>query len=102
MFRAIVGTALVLFLILTAVAMWHHGYIGLFTFQFSTYAGMQVLIDLIIALSLFMLWMWADARRAGRNPWPWLLATCVSGSIAPLLYVLIHKANPARIPKRED
>jgi hypothetical protein len=42
-------------------------YIGLFTYQLSTYAGMQILTDLVIALSLFMLWMSADARRAGRS-----------------------------------
>ena len=96
MMKLLVGTVLVLFLGLTAVALWHHGYVGLFTFQFSTYAGMQVLADLVIALSLFLLWLWHDARQAGRNPWPWVVGTCLTGSIAPLLYVLMFKTKPLK------
>jgi len=89
----IAGLVLLLFSGLTAVALWHHGYVGLFAFQLSTYAGIQVLTDLVIALGLFLLWLWQDAKQAGRNPWPWILGTCVTGSIAPLLYVLLFKLN---------
>ncbi|WP_223789445.1 hypothetical protein [Marinicella meishanensis] len=56
MFRFITVMVLLLFLGLTAVAVWQHGYVGLFTFQLSSYAGMQVLADLVIALGLFLLW----------------------------------------------
>jgi len=27
-----------------------------------------------------------DAKAQGRNPWPWVIGTLFTGSIAPLLY----------------
>lgn len=81
---------------LTAMALAHHGYIGIFTQQFQTWAGMQVLADLVIALTLVMMWMWRDARATGRNVWPWFFATLALGSFGPLLYLLTRKAPSAR------
>lgn len=85
-------TALLLVLVpfsaLSAVALWQHGYVGIFLFQFQSWAGAQVLADLVIALGLFIVWMWRDARRTGRNPWPWLVLTLLAGSFGPLLYLL--------------
>jgi hypothetical protein len=81
---------------LTAMALAHHGYIGIFEQQFQTWAGMQVLADLVIALTLVMMWMWRDARATGRNVWPWLVATLALGSFGPLLYLLTRKAAPSR------
>ena len=46
---------------------------------------------LVIALGLFLVWMWRDAKAAGRNPWPWLVLTLVAGSIGPLIYLLGRK-----------
>jgi hypothetical protein len=76
------------FLILSVAALWKHGYWGLIAPQLESLAGLQILADLVIALSLFISWMWRDARRTGRNPWPWFVATLVGGSIGALLYLL--------------
>lgn len=46
----------------------------------------QVTIDLVIALSFVAVWMHRDATSNGRNPWPWIAATCCLGSIGPLAY----------------
>lgn len=73
---------------LTLVALWQHGYWGIIEPHFQTFGAAQVLADLVIALSLFLVWMWRDARETGRNPWPWLALTLVAGSIGPLLYLL--------------
>jgi hypothetical protein len=81
---------------LTAVALAHHGYFGIFALHFKTWAGMQVLTDLVIALALVMVWMWHDARATGRNVWPWIVATLALGSFGPLLYLLTRKPEPAR------
>jgi len=84
---------LIAFLALTAIAAWQHGYLGVFAYQFQNLAGIQVLVDLVIALSLFLVWMWQDAKAAGRNPWPWLLLTLATGSIGALVYLLVYKSD---------
>ncbi len=73
---------------LSAVAVAQHGVVGIFAWQLQNTAGLQVLADLVIALSLFMAWMWRDAQALGRRFWPWLLLTLVAGSFGPLLYLL--------------
>jgi hypothetical protein len=87
------------FAVLSAYAMMQHGYIGLFTNQFTNSAGWQVLADLVIVCLLAMVWMVADARRSGRVVWPYLVATLLTGSFGPLAYLLIGLLGaPARRP----
>ena len=86
--RGVLILVLGAFGVLSAIAVWQHGYIGLFTHQLASTAGLQVLADLCIALLLVLSWLWTDARRSGRNPWPWVLLTLAAGSFGPLLYLL--------------
>ena len=72
------------------------GYIGLFMSPLQSLVGMQIFIDLVIALSLVMVWLWRDAQTTGRNAWPWLLATLTLGSFGPLLYLLTKKPSATR------
>ncbi len=76
------------FSVLSALALWHHGYWGIIAPHFQTFGAGQVLADLVIALSLAMVWMWRDASASGRNPWPWIVLTLVAGSFGPLIYLL--------------
>ena len=94
--RTLIAITLILFGALTAVALWQHGYWGIFAPHFKSFGGAQVLTDLVIALSLFLAWMWRDAKATGRNPWPWLILTLLSGSFGPLLYLLTRKSTEAR------
>ncbi|MBK8018852.1 MAG: DUF2834 domain-containing protein [Betaproteobacteria bacterium] len=87
---ALAATAL-LFGALSAVALWQHGYVAIFAMQFQNAATAQVLADLVIALSLVMIWLWQDARTRGRNPGPWIVATALLGSFGPLGYLLTRK-----------
>jgi uncharacterized membrane protein YfcA len=87
---AIILTA---FSVLSALALWHHGYWGILAPHFQSFGGAQVLVDLVIALSLVMVWIWRNARETGRNPWPWIALTLVAGSIGPLIYLLSRKAS---------
>jgi len=73
---------------LSATALADVGYLGILLPHFQSSGGLQVLVDLVIALTLVMVWMVADARRSGRNPWPWVLLTLVAGSFGPLGYLL--------------
>jgi hypothetical protein len=92
--RILLIVILLAFSALTVLALIHHGVTGIFSHQFVNLAGMQVFLDLVIALALFLVWMWRDARAAGRNPWPWLLLTLVVGSIGPLIYLILYPQKP--------
>ena len=86
--RALILIVLLLFGILTAAALWHHGFWGIIEPHFQSFGAGQVFADLVIALTLAMVWIWRDARSQGRNPWPWIAATLTMGSFGPLLYLL--------------
>jgi len=91
MSRTILTATLVAFSALTAMALWRHGYWGIIQPQFESFGTAQVLADLVIALTLAMVWMWQDAKRAGRNVWPWIALTLAAGAFGPLLYLLTRK-----------
>ena len=90
--RVLLIITLLAFGALSTVAMWQHGYWGILAPHFQSFGAGQVLADLVIALTLVMLWMWQDAKASGRNVWPWLLFTLVAGSFGPLLYLLTRPA----------
>lgn len=89
--RSLIIATLVPFSILSALALWHHGYWGIIEPHFRSFGAAQVFVDLVIALVLVLVWLWRDARACGRNPWPWVLLTLVAGSFGPLLYLLVRK-----------
>lgn len=91
--RPLLVIVLVPFTLLTAVALWEHGYLGIVLPHFQAWNAGQVFADLVIALGLIMIWMYRDARRLGRSPWPWIVATAALGSFGPLFYLLTRKDN---------
>ena len=91
MSRSILILVLIPFSVLSAVALWQVGYWGLVEPHFKTYGAGQVLADLVIAISLAMVWIWHDAKATGRNAWPWIALSLVAGSFGPLLYLLTQK-----------
>lgn len=52
--------------------------------------GQQVFADLVIALTLFLVWMVPDARRHGLPAWPFVLVTLALGSIGALSYLVVR------------
>lgn len=91
--RSLIAIVLLPFGILSAVALWQHGYWGILAPHFQSTGEAQVLADLIIALSLVLVWLWRDAQATGRNPWPWIIATLVTGSFGPLTYILTRPSD---------
>jgi hypothetical protein len=93
--RSLLTIALILFGALSAVALWQHGYWGILAPHFQSFGAGQVLADLVIALTLAVVWMWRDAKATGRNIWPWIIVTLVAGSFGPLIYLLTSKRKAA-------
>jgi len=89
--RTLILITLALFGALSAIAMKQFGYLGIFMSPLENMASLQIFADLLIALTLVMIWMWRDAKASGRNIWPWIVATLTTGSFGPLLYLLTRK-----------
>ena len=79
---------LVLIVFVSWKALDERGYLGILGLAFSTWAGSQVFLDLVIALSIASLWIYQDARRTGRKWIPWVFASIFLGSIPLLFYIL--------------
>jgi len=86
--RTLAIAILIPFTLLTLYAVSQVGFIGIFEYHLHSPAGWQVIADLVIALVLLLTWLVPEARKAGRNPWPWVVATLLLGSIGPLLYLV--------------
>lgn len=84
---------LIPFTVLSAYALWDVGYIGIWDYQRHSSAGLQVIVDLVIAMVLILVWLVPDARKAGKNPWPWVVLTVVTGSFGPLIYLIFRKSS---------
>ena len=56
--------------------------------------GIQIFFDLVLSLALVCAFVWRDARTRGANPWPWIVATLFTGSIAPLTYFALRPGEP--------
>jgi hypothetical protein len=97
--RTLLLVTLVLFGALTAAALWQHGYWGIFEPHLRSFGGAQVFVDLLIALALVLVWMWHDAKAAGRSIWPWIVLTLAAGSFGPLLYLLTRKRGRSQAPR---
>ena len=90
--RALIVITLILFGALSTVAINQHGFVGIFMSPMQSLASTQIFFDLVISLTLVMIWMWHDAKANGRNIWPWLIATLAVGSFGPLVYLLTRKS----------
>ena len=88
--RTLILIVLILFGILTAVAIWTEGIVGIFATAVRSWGSLQIFIDLAIALTLILVWMYRDMKAKGRNPWPWVIATLAVGAFAPLVYLLVR------------
>jgi hypothetical protein len=101
---AVTAVAAIVLIAFTGFSAWvtyEEGYFGFLTLARRERWGMQVLLDLCIAACFALGWLRADARRRGINPWPFLLATIPSGSIAILTYTVLRgplTRNRTQIP----
>jgi hypothetical protein len=87
---ALIGV-IALFGTLSAVALKDVGYLGILAPHFQSWGAAQVLADLVILAGLGCLWMIADARSRGINPWPFVAVTLVGGSFGVLFYLVLRE-----------
>lgn len=64
--------------------------------------GVVATTDLLIALSLGVVWMWREARLKRAAPLPYALLTLATGSLGLLLYLIRHDAATASCGERGD
>src|SRR5262245_6775968 len=88
--RIAIGLVLFAFADLNAYVLWHYGYMGFWEAVTANAATIATVVDLTIALSFVLVWMWRDARRRGITLVPYVALTALLGSIGPLLYLVIH------------
>lgn len=98
--RTLAIVLLVPFTLLTLYAVMHSGYDGIIAHALDGPAGWQIFADLVVALVLVLVWLLADARRTGRNPWPWVIVTLLLGSFGPLLYLAVG-GTTSRLAERD-
>lgn len=82
-----------LFGVLSAMALMDVGYLGIIVPHFQSLGAGQVLADLVILALLSCIWMVADGRARGINPWPFVLVTLVAGSFGILFYLVLREVR---------
>jgi RsiW-degrading membrane proteinase PrsW (M82 family) len=90
--RLIIISVLILFGVLSVVAVWQEGVINIFSAIPRSLGSVQIFVDLVIACTLINVWIWRDAKEKGRNPWLWIIGTYLVGSFSPLVYLLVRPA----------
>lgn len=81
---------LVAFTVYTLGVVAERGYTGFLELAVAEPWGGQMFVDLVIALTLFLVWMVRDARERGIAAWPYALLVLTTGSIGALAY-LVHR-----------
>jgi hypothetical protein len=89
----ILVAALLAFTAYSLVVVAGHGYTGFLTLAAREPWAMQMLIDLVIALGLFLIWAYRDARARGLPYWPFAAITLVLGSIGALAYLVVREVK---------
>lgn len=88
--KLIAGFFFLDFAALNVAALWFEGFAGMS----EAVAGanlwtLVIAVDLVIALGMVLTWLWRDAKRNDRNPIGYTVLTLATGSLGPLLYIML-------------
>lgn len=86
--RFLLIDVLACFAAFTGWVIFEHGLVGLFESTLASPANLQVALDLVIALGLFVVWMFRDARERGLSPYLYAILIFATGSIGALVYLI--------------
>ena len=81
---------------LTAYATYQYGVVGIVEVITANAVTVTLFVDLVIALSLVLSWMWQDARVRGTSLAPYVVLTLFFGSVGPLLYLIRRESGLSR------
>ena len=87
---------LVAFLAFTIWVIESVGYLGFFQQAVASPVAIQLLVDVVLSLSLALLWMRSDSKTSGIPFAPYLVVTLVLGSVGPLGYLLHRELRERR------
>jgi hypothetical protein len=90
----VAGVVLAAFTIYSLWVVAGHGYLGFLTLARREPWALQMLLDLAIACSFGLGWMFGDARRRGLTSWPFVPVVVALGSIGLLAYVVWRPFAP--------
>jgi hypothetical protein len=85
---ALSSIALVAFSPLTAHVLMQTGYVSLFEEGLASWGARQIAVDLIIAAVMAIGFIITDARLNKLHYWPFVVVTCVLGSVGLLAYLV--------------
>ncbi len=77
-----------------------HGQLGFLTLAAREPWGLQILLDVVISVGLFTMWMMPDAKRKGITAWPYLIACIALGSLGALAYLVHRGVRGLRVADR--
>ena len=86
---------LVLFGGFTGVLLVEDGFPALIALVLRERLALQMLLDITIAIVLFLTWMIPDAKKRGIPAWPYVVTCLFLGSIGALAY-LVHRGLKSR------
>lgn len=92
---ALIALVLAVFSLFSGYLVFQQGYFGFVYLAMREAWALQMLIDVGIACSLFLIWMVGDARARRLPIVPYVLITLALGSIGPLSY-LLHRELASR------
>ena len=75
----------------TGYILLEYGLTGWIPVAFANPVSTLVTVDLFIALSMVLGWVYADAKARGVSPWPYIALTLGTGSVGTLLYLLVRE-----------
>lgn len=74
------------------------GPVGFLELAFREPWGMQMFLDVGVAMGLFSAWMIPDARARGVMAWPWVIACALFGSVGALGYLVSRELSQKKAP----
>jgi hypothetical protein len=93
---ALLALAFLVFVAVEIAAIAAFGYFGVFAAMTSNAATRLGFLDLVLSLSLVLIWMRQDAGERTLPFWPYAVITVALGVAGPLAYLISRELHDAR------